>query len=146
MGVRITKNLFALEGAQEGTKKVILESCIKIRTLALPLMAVDKGQYKNSAMYKTREVDGGFNEAGGTELAPESHRLEVQPAGIEGYVGTNSDHWFSEFGTRYQAPQPAWRPAKELFQGATAQEIGIKYGKEEMARQFARRKKRVVNG
>lgn len=146
MGVRIIKNLFARKGAEEGAKKVVLESCIKIRANAVRLCPEDKGQLKNSIMYKTRETDGGFNEAGGEQLAPENHRLEVNPSGIEGYVGTNSDHWYPEFETRYRPANPFLRPAFDLFKGASAQEVAKKWGPEEMARQFAKRKKRVVNG
>lgn len=156
--VQITENEFAEKGVNQGMKKMIMVACIKVTAQAKALCPVDFGQLRNSIMWKLTNREGGFNDGsgGGGSLsrsttkvkpttAPNDQKIDKQPKEsanrIDGYVGTNSDHWYPEFGTRYQVAQPFLRPAKELvMDGGKAAEIGKKYCREEMEKEFARRK------
>ena len=137
--ITITKNEFAIEGGEETVRKLITQTGIQVHAQAVTLCPVDKGQLRNSLMWKTSWSDGGFNSQGGDSATTDS-RLDVQPKKDEGYVGTNSDHWYPEFGTRHQVAQPFLRPAAEIVQGSKAADIAKKYGKEAMKEEFAQRK------
>lgn len=147
--VRITFNEFAQNGAQEATRAVIVETMVRVRANAVALAPVDLGELRNSIMWRKgwgsdvfgSPDDGGFNEAGG-EKSQRPLPLEVDRD--EGIVGTNSDHWYPEFGTRFQVAQPFMRPAGDAVRGADASEIAKTWGPEAMKREYAKRKRRVV--
>lgn len=162
VSVKITKNEFANAGVQAGVRKSIIVACTKVTAQAKSLTPVDNGQLRNSIMWKVSGDNGGFNEGGAgratggfkrkskkieaTNAPPEdkiSLRTYNRKQGLiqEGYVGTNSDHWYPEFGTRHQRAQPFLRPAKELvMDGGKAAAIGVKYGREEMEKEYRKRK------
>jgi HK97 gp10 family phage protein len=157
--VEITYNRFAEKGAELAMKQVIAVTCVRIHGQAVALCPVDYGQLANSLMWKTSWEQDGFNtgasnsqnkggtapggsvrKGSGSEPAPGSHKISKRPRGLMGYVGTNSDHWYPEFGTRYQRAQPFMRPAKEVVEGGNAKTIAKKYGAEAMAAEFMKRK------
>jgi HK97 gp10 family phage protein len=85
----------------------------------------------------------------GKEQAASYERLTVQDVGrlsnkddkYTGYVGTNSDHWYPEFGTKRMIAQPFLRPAKEIvIDGGKAVNIAAKYCREEMQKEYNNRK------
>ena len=139
MSVTVIKNVFAEEGAKKGAKRSILETCIKVHAQATALAPVDFGQLKNSLMYTVADKEAGFNSQGG-ESAPSSQKITSRPKELEGYVGTNSDHWYPEFGTRYQVAQPFLRPAGEIVAGSNPGEVVKKYCREAMLAEYAKRK------
>jgi HK97 gp10 family phage protein len=140
--VIINENTFALEGGEEGLKKAILETAIKVHANAVPNAPADTGALRNSIMWRTPwDGDGGFNTQP-KEKAPNSAKLEIRPQGLEGIVGTNLNYAvYQEFGTRYQRAQPFLRPAGDAVRGATAAEIGKKWGRAAMEEEFKQRKK-----
>lgn len=144
--VTITINEFAKMGGFQGVRKSIIESMVKIHAQAVALAEFKHptGQLRNTLMWEIKGESEGFNAGGGAESAPESQRLTTEPEELIGYVGTNSDHAiYPEFGTRYQRAQPYLRPAAEIIRGAGASEIGKKYGREAMAKEFRKRKVKV---
>lgn len=150
--VEITKNIFARKGVDVGTEKGMTVVCIKTVNQAKALTPIDYGQLRNSIMYKVEKKQGGFNNSNG-EQAPEDQKISVKNESkkfkIVGIVGTNSDHWYPEFGTRYQIAQPFLRPAVDIeVRGASGTETMKKYGKEQMAIEFAKRKteRKIING
>lgn len=137
--VRINENLFALDGAEEGLKKVILETAVKVYANAVSLSPFDTGALRNSIMWRTSEDEGGFNEQGGARA---EKRLNTQPDGVEAVVGTSLDYAvYQEFGTRRMAAQPYLRPAGDAVRGFSAAEIGKKWGREAMRQEYARRRR-----
>ena len=157
--VEITSNEFAEKGVSVGMRKMITVALTKIAAQAKALCPVDYGQLRNSISYKLEEKTALFNQGGaGTSAikrvgtgrsgsAPSEHMISLDTPifgigkTIYGYVGTNSDHWYPEFGTRWMAAQPFLRPAKELIMdGGKAAAIGKKYGTEAMAAEFQKRK------
>jgi len=143
--VRVEKNIYALKGAEEGNRKGIIQACTLLNAQAKSLAPVDKGQLRNSLMWQVEDKKDGFNDGNG-EPAPSAQKLKYNENNrggrITGIQGTNSDHWYPEFGTRYQAAQPFERPAKEIvLDGGKAIEIAKKYSKEQMAIEFTKRKK-----
>lgn len=142
--VKITINDFAEKGAENGARRMMIEQAIQIHAQTVGLCPVDLGQLANSYMWKIEDETAAFNTAGTGELAPESDKLKIQPIKkLQGYVGTGSDHWYPEFGTRYQRAQPHLRPAGELSKrGANVAAIAKKYGPEAMEEEFRRRKVR----
>ena len=139
----ITINEFAKNGAALGIKNSSIELALKVRNQAVALCPVDKGQLKNSIMVKSKDTEKGFNDAGG-ESAPDYQRLNVSPKDNEVFVGTNSDHWYPEFGTRNMAAQPFLRPAIEIALGGEAISIAKKYCNDAMAEEFMKRKVKKV--
>ena len=140
--VIINENTFALAGGEEGLKSSILETAIKVHAEATAKQQPDTGLLRNSIMWRTPwDGDGGFNTQP-KDKAPNSAKLEIRPQGLEGIVGTNVNYGvYVEFGTRYQRAQPFLRPAVMAVRGATAAEIGKKYGLEAMKAEFEQRKK-----
>lgn len=139
--VKITQNIFAKKGAEQGARKSIVETMVKVHAQAVALCPVDLGQLRNSLMWEIKGEEGGFNTVGGS---PADKKLTTNPEKLVGYVGTNSDHWYPEFGTRNQVAQPFLRPAGDAVRGASAKEIGIKYGREAMEEAFRRKKVRKI--
>lgn len=138
--VKITYNDFAASGANKGAYQNILATCAKIHAQAVSFCPVDEGQLKNSLMFKVEDKSEGFNSQGG-ETAPADQEISLKPKELEGYIGTNSDHWYPEFGTRYQVAQPFLRPAGEaVMKGSDLQNIVKKYGREAMEEEYKRRK------
>lgn len=147
--VRITKNEFAEKGAMFGIVNAMTEVLVRVTGTAKQLCPIDKGQLSNSLSWKLDGKEEGFNEDTGKEQALNEHRLTVKDTGrtanndsqFVGFSGTNSDHWFPEFGTRDQVAQPFLRPAKErVVDGTSLKEIGIKYGRQAMEEEFRKRK------
>lgn len=144
--IQITINEFAIKGAYEGARKAILETMIKIHAAMVPLTPVDTAQLANSEMWKMEDEEGGFNTYKG-EKAREDEKISLNPKGLVGYVGTNSDHAvYQEFGTRHMKAQPFARPAAEIIKGGNAAEVGKKYGREAMQEAFNKRKVKKING
>ena len=142
--VIINKNTFALAGGEEGLKKAILETCRDIHANVVPNTQVDTGQLRNSWMWRTPwDGDEGFNTQP-KDKAPNSAKLEIRPQGLEGIVGSNINHAiYQEFGTKFMRANPALRIAGMAVRGATAAEIGKKYGREAMEEEFKQRKKKT---
>jgi len=145
--VIITENDFAKAGAESGIRAAIVQTMVNVRGQAVALAPVDKGQLRNSIMWrKGWESDvfnfsreGGLNEAGGGEQA--TAKIGIQPSGNEGVVGTGLEYaTYQEFGTRFMPAQPYMRPAADAVRGASASQIAKKWGKDAMAREFKRRK------
>jgi len=138
-------------GASEaGAEETILYSCIEIHSDAVQLCPVDKGQLRNSIMWKTTTEEGGLNSSGGEYVGSEA-KLTVEPkktiSKVVGYVGTGSDHWYPEFGTITQAAQPFMRPAGELFKGGSTLRVMGKYCRARMERELRQRKyEKLFNG
>jgi HK97 gp10 family phage protein len=108
---------------------------VAIASQAKLLTPVQFGQSRNSLSASSLKETKGLNDRPG-ENAP---ALDTQGLrGDEVYVGSNGDHFlFHEMGTKYQAAQPALRPAKEIIiNGKTATEIIEKYGREAMEREI----------
>ena len=139
MSISITVNEFARKGAIEGLERSNFETAVEIAAQAKALCPVDFGQLRNSIMAKSAKKDKGFNNKPG-DSAPQGDKLSISPKGPEAYAGTNSDHWYPEFGTRFQEAQPFLRPAGDAVRGVSAKEIGLKYGREAMAEEFRKRK------
>ena len=158
--VIINENTFALEGGEEGLKRAIVQTCARVHSNATANAPVDYGLLANSLMWRTPwDGDEGFNAANPTQesgvtdggnvrkgnastKAPSSVKLTIRPQGLEGIVGTNVGYAvYQEFGTRYQKAQPFMRQAGMAVRGATAAEIGKKYGLEAMKAEFEQRKK-----
>lgn len=70
--------------------ELITGECVILTGFAKELVPVDKGQLKNSIMWKTTESDGGFNE-GGDKPAPNSAELG-NPPDKTGYVGSGLEY------------------------------------------------------
>lgn len=132
-------NEFAKDGGYKGALQGVVGTCEKIVTNAKALCPVDKAQLRNSLMYRVKTEKGGFNDGSG-ERAPTDQELDPVTEELTGYAGTNSDHWYPEFGTRTQVAQPYLRPAGELVKGGDAREIVIKYNQEAMKEEFKRKK------
>lgn len=141
--IRLEKYLYAEKGAAGGLSKSILETLVKVHGQAVALCPVDKGQLRNSLMIVTNEKDDLFNSVGG-DVARSSDKITLRAKFGEGYVGTNSDHWYPEFGTRYQIAQPFLRPAGEIAKGASAKSTMAKYSRDEMLKEFAKRKVQIT--
>lgn len=141
--VLITKNKFALDGAEEGLKKAILETAVQVHANAVSDAPVNKkvgigGALRNSIMWRTSwEGDGGFNSQPGDKA---DERLSERPGELEAVVGTNVDYGvYQEFGTRFMPAQPFLRSAGDAVRGATAGEIAKKWGPEKMKEEFQKR-------
>ncbi len=140
--VIINKNTFALEGGEKGLEKTILETCIKVHAETVANTEVDTGMLANSWMWRTPwDGDGGFNSQG-KKQAPSNVKLSIRPQGLEGIVGSNLDYAvYQEFGTKYMRANPALRKAGDAVRGATAAELGKKWGRAAMEEEFKQRKK-----
>lgn len=161
--VIINENTFALEGGEEVLKKVILETCINIHKEAVPGAPADTGALRGSIMWRTPwSGDGGYESKEGNKP------LTVHPRGLEGIVGSSMSYaTYVEFGTRAHkisvnssvkikgrwvylktvnhpgtVAQPFMRKAADAVRGATAAEIGKKWGKEAMEAEFEKRQKK----
>jgi len=141
--VTLEKYVYANTGAQKGTRAGVLELLLKVRGQAVALCPVDKGQLRNSHMVKIGNEKYGFNSESG-EKAPSDQQLTTtlkdDDEVIEGAVGTGSDHWYPEFGTRYQVAQPHLRPAAEVATGSKGAEVMKKYCRDEMVKAFKQKK------
>lgn len=142
----LTKFKEPVKAAQSGNLKGVIEVSSAITGVAVGLCPVDKGQLRNTITYAIDNgLEGPFNEAG-LIAAPADQKLVGPPTRItnntiRGYVGTNSDHWFPEFGTLRQVAQPFLRPAFDLIgRGGRAADIAVKYGREAMVKEFNIRK------
>jgi len=140
--VTVEKYVYAQKGALNGLNQSILETLIKVHAQAVALCPVAQdsgGQLKNSLMIVTEKGEQGFNTSG-DEAAPSTHKLTVKSPVNGGYVGTNSDHWYPEFGTRFQVAQPFLRPAGEGVKNGNMSPAVAKYCKIEMQKEFLKRK------
>jgi HK97 gp10 family phage protein len=117
---------------EEGNENAILEILIGVTAQAKSLAPVDKGQLRNSIMYRTSKKEGGFNSDGG-ESAPS--QLTEQPKAGGGVSGSNLLHAiYNEFGTRKMAAQPFLRPSISVVTGGgKAAQIISKLQKESVA-------------
>jgi len=138
-----TVNIFAKAGGEKGAIDVSIQTAIKIHSEAVQNCPTKAGQLKNSLMWKTKGENGGFNTQS-KESAPEGHRLTTKDEEKVVYVGTNSDHWYPEFGTRYMAARPFLRPAVDAVRGASAQAIAKKWGVKAMEEEFKKRKVKKI--
>lgn len=143
--VTIKKYVFAEEGAKEGTLAGLLELAYRVHAKTVELCPVDEGQLRNSYMVRSANGDELFNSAGG-EMAPEDHKITTEPKGLMVIVGTNSDHWYPEYGTRYQVAQPHLRPAIALSKGQSAASVMKKYCREKMEHEYKQRKYTLLFG
>lgn len=140
--VRITKNIFAQNGATNGLYASNLETALKIEANAKAACPVDFGELRNTIMTLSAKEEHGFNDEPG-QKAPEDQKLSVNPKGTDVYTGTASDHWYPEFGTRFMEAQPFERPAGEIVAGSPPIQVIKKYNSDEMRKAFTR--KRVIN-
>lgn len=136
MSVEIIKYGNAVNGANDGLEKAILELCIKITGEASTLAPVDQGTLRQSIMYKT---DTAKSDAGS------SPDISVQPKKLEGYVGSAIEYAvYQEYGTRYMRPQPFLRPAVAIWgKGKDALDIMKKKQQEQMKGNLNQSKSRV---
>lgn len=143
--LRITKNEFARDGAEESIKAAIVQTMIRVRAEAVQLAPADTGQLRNSIMWRkgwTADAfsfprEGGFNDAGGQQATQKI----TSPNGLEGFVGSAVQHaTYQEFGTRYQPAQPYMRPAADAIRGFDASQIAETWGRQAMAREFRNRR------
>jgi hypothetical protein len=137
--IKVEKYLYAQKGAKEGLKKVMLETLVMVHAQTVALCPVQYGQLKNSYMVVFDGKEIGFNSSSG-ESAPADQKLTVKSAELLGYVGTNSDHWYPEFGTRNQIAQPHIRPAVMIAKGSGTQAAMGKYCRSKMEEEFRQRK------
>lgn len=85
--------------------------CAQAKTLA----PFDKGELRNSIMWRSTIQEGGFNAAGGEKA---SEKITPQPAKYTAYVGTNLFYAaYQEYGTRRIPPNPYLRPAILIYSG-----------------------------
>lgn len=133
--------------ASAGAEAALLSALATIHAEAVslcPVARINGGQLRNSIMWKTHDEDGGLNSQGGESA---DNTLNLNPREGEGYVGTGSDHWYPEFGTRYQIAQPFMRPAGEKYKGSSAKQVAAKYCRDKMLNEFMKRKYlRLLNG
>jgi len=98
---------------EKTVEKLVTGECVILTGFAKELVPVDKGQLKNSIMWKTHGTEGEFNKGGG-DVAPESAKIS-SPDGTEGYVGSNLEYAGPvEYGRKDQPNyprQPYLRPA-----------------------------------
>lgn len=139
---KFIKYEFAEEGAKKVLEEVILQTLIKIHGNAVSLCPVQYGQLRNSLMWKFEDREGGFNSQEG-EQAPYSQKLDIETGVLKGAIGTGSDHWYIEFGTKNQVGQPFLRPARDLVRGSSVATIVQKYGKKAMEKAYRNRKRKV---
>lgn len=144
--VRITKNIFARAGAEEGVKGAIIGALIEVHANATALAPVDKGQLRNSIMWRKSwgtdsfgfPAEGGFNSAGGERA---QDQIGAADGELEGVVGSAVEYaTYQEFGTRRQAAQPFLRPAADVVRGVSAAGIARRWGAEAMRQEYAKRK------
>lgn len=154
----LTTYIFAPKGAELGLQRSIIAALVGTCSQAKLLCPVDKGQLANSYMWNLSTFKGGFNGKNDTEFkgagdfvgnekAPTNHELTIRSKLLVGHVGSNSDHWYPEFGTKYQVAQPHIRPAKEIvLGGGKADVIAKKYCRQKMEKEFEKRKvnKKVI--
>jgi len=85
--------------------------CAQAKTLA----PFDKGQLRNSIMWRSAIQEGGFNSAGGEKA---DSKITPTPAKYTAYVGTNLFYAaYQEYGTRKSAPNPFLRPSILIYSG-----------------------------
>lgn len=125
--------------SQDGVAAAILSAVSFVQAAAADLCPVQYGQLRNSIMFKVGDEEGGFNESGG-EQAPSSHKIDAKTSKTVGVVGTGSDHWYPEFGTKFQVAQPFLRPAGEIAKGSSAKSVAAKYCRDKMVQEFKQRK------
>lgn len=128
--------------AVRGNARSLESITIAMVALAKDLVPRDTGELQNTIMGVTGGLVGGypskqfgFNESSGKK-APEDQRLSIQPPQNTAIVGTGSDHWYPEFGTRKQVAQPFLRPAIAYFRGGNALQLVAKFCRAEMEQQF----------
>ncbi|MDA3939820.1 MAG: hypothetical protein PF693_10985 [Spirochaetia bacterium] len=149
--VKITFNEFAKDGALEGLKASIVATMVRGHGEAVTNAAVDLGQMRNGMMWEkgwdsdafNLPKEGGFNSQP-DEKASESDKIKSD-RGIEGVLGNGVEHTIHvEFGTKYMPAQPALRTVPDALMGATAEQIGKKWGRAAMDKEFIKRKKKGV--
>jgi hypothetical protein len=100
---------------EKTVENLIKGDCIIITGFAKELTPVDKGQLKNSIMWKTSKEEGEFNK-GGDKIAPESAKISNPPE-VTGYVGSNLEYAGAVESGRRDMPnyprQPYLRPAAD---------------------------------
>jgi hypothetical protein len=158
----IEKNDFAKFGAELGIEESLIAIGQTGANNAKSLCPVDFGQLANSIMWASNKTEGGFNElsGGGGGLTPggkqrqgtgnqkasSSDKLNRPTVKNIVILGTNSDHWYPEYGTRYQIAQPFLRPGLlTVIRSGKAAEIANNFSREAMQKAFLRKKqKRIV--
>ena len=113
-----------IKGAQEGIDKAINETIAKIATEAKEFAPSDKGQLRNSFMFRGPGIEGGFNNYPGKKAKGSDKITSIATTGV-GYVGSNLDYAvYQEFGTKNMKPQPSLRPAIASVNGEGLGSIG----------------------
>lgn len=133
MATVMTINRFTQAGSLKGLEMQKLSAAIRIAEIAKSLCPEDKGQLRDSLMWSQGSKRGGQGVNADRLLDPIGQSQTI--------VGTNSDHWYPEFGTRNQVAQPFLRPAAELLKGLARNTLIKKYGREAMKKEFRKRKK-----
>lgn len=143
--VELKKYVFAEKGAKEGAMEGVIALALNVHAQAVALCPVDEGQLRNSYMVKTPDKELGFNSQG-DDKAPDAHKVSTEPKENEVIVGTGSDHWYPEFGTRFQIAQPHLRPAIAVAKGTSGAAVMRKFGREAMEREYKQRKYERIFG
>lgn len=142
MSVKITRYIFEINGALNGAGESASQTALKVAAQAKAFCPRKFGQLTNSIMIKKANNNTAlFNDGSGDQLAPAKHKISITPEKGSVFVGTNSDHWYPEFGTRYQAAQPFLRPAIDIVINKKDPDV-IKAANEAMKAAF--QKKKVV--
>lgn len=134
--------------AIQGNNKSLEGLTIAITALAKDLVPRDTGELQNTVMGVARLSTGvrkeyGFNQSSGHK-APEDQRLDLPLAPSSAVIGTGSDHWYPEFGTRRMVAQPFLRPAVAYFRGGEALSLVAKFCRDEMIKQFKEGKRQFT--
>lgn len=143
--VELKKYVFAEKGAKDGAMDGIIALALSVHAQTVTACPVDLGQLANSYMVKTPDKEVGFNTQDG-EKAPDSHKISAEPKDNEVIVGTGSDHWYPEFGTRFQVARPHIRPAIAVAKGASGEAVMRKFGRLAMEREYKQRKYERIFG
>ena len=133
-----------IKGAQEGIDKAINETLAAITTRAKLLAPADKGQLRNSIMYRGPGEEEGFNDSPGKKSKSGDKLKSIATDGV-GYVGSNLDYaTYQEFGTKITKPQPFLRPAVASVNGEGLWSIAKTINEEvkKWTEQSAKRKKK----
>lgn len=126
MSVFLTTNDNELPGLLKSLDSGLLSGAISISGNAKALSAVDKGQQRNSIMYRVGEstgnvVEGGFNDSPKEKA---DSPITTNPSKGTAITGTNVEYAvYNEFGTKYMAAAPFLRPAAQIASGKDAVKI-----------------------
>ena len=134
-----------LEAIRNGAFKGNIEIATKVtaQTKALAPVAQEfGGTLRNSYMWKTSKIEGGFNDSSGQKA---TRKISVKPSLFQAYVGSALNYAiYQEFGTRKMAPQPHLIPSISLVvKGRSIKEVLKKIQEEEMKGALKKGVKRV---